>query len=45
MKVLRFIWKWWRGLWRPGAGVSSDIDTHKWESKIEMRNRLSDKRH
>jgi len=48
MKVLRFIQKWLSKLWgsadrHPAEGVSlsTGIDSHKWESKIEILGNLS----
>jgi len=34
MKVLRFIWKCWRGLWQSDRSPYAGIDSHKWESKL-----------
>ena len=45
MKMLKFVWKCWRGLRRSGRSVPAGIDTHKWESKIEILRNLSSKRH
>ena len=39
MKVLKFLWKFWCALWR-SCGPSGGIDSHKWESKMEMFGRL-----
>ncbi|UCD00192.1 MAG: hypothetical protein JSW66_09980 [Phycisphaerales bacterium] len=36
MKALRFIRKWWQSLWGLDAGISAGIDSHLWESKIEI---------
>ena len=36
MKTLRFIIKWLTGLWRPNECFPAVIDSHKWESKMEM---------
>jgi len=41
MKVLSFMWRWWRRLWQPSGGGATGIDSHKWESKIEIIRRLS----
>jgi hypothetical protein len=45
MRVMKFIRKCWRGLWRPGHHIPTGINSHKWESKIEILRHLSDKRH
>ncbi|MHC4679988.1 MAG: hypothetical protein ACYTEK_14960 [Planctomycetota bacterium] len=36
MKALRLIRKWWQSLWGLDASVSAGIDSHRWESKIEI---------
>jgi len=36
MKALREIIKWLVSLWNFEADPSTGIDSHKWESKIEM---------
>ena len=36
MKILRFIYKWLHELFGPPLRLSTGIDTHKWESKIEI---------
>jgi len=40
MKVLRLIVKWFCRLWHCGHN-SAGIDSHKWESKIEIHKHLS----
>ncbi len=40
MRVLRFVWKCWCELWR-SCGVSNEIDSHKWESKMETFRHVS----
>jgi len=40
MKALRRFLKWWRRFWRPGGRVAGSIDSHKWESKIELFRQL-----
>jgi hypothetical protein len=44
MRILKFMWKWWRQLWRSTANLQTGIDSHKWESKIEVFRSLSGKR-
>jgi len=44
MRVLRIIWKWLSWLQVSGATLYTDIDSHKWESKIEILHSLSDRR-
>jgi len=36
MRVLRFILKWWRESYRRSKTQPTGIDSHKWESKIEI---------
>jgi len=36
MKALRFIRKWWHNLWSLNASLSTGIDSHMWDSKIEI---------
>ena len=45
MRIAKFIWKCWRGLWRPCHRMPTGINSHKWESKIEILRNLSSKRH
>ena len=45
MKILKFVKKCWRGLRRSGRSMPAGIDSHKWESKIEILRHLSDKHH
>ena len=45
MKVLKFVWKCWRGLWRSGQSLPTGINSHKWESKIEILRPLSRRRY
>ena len=40
MKALRFILKWLLSLWNLEANISTGVDSHKWESKIEIITRL-----
>ncbi len=41
MKVLRFIQKWLHRLWGSGMNFPAGIDSHKWETKIEILGNLS----
>jgi hypothetical protein len=41
MRVLRLIQKWLRRLWGSGGTLTTAIDSHKWESKIEILGHLS----
>jgi hypothetical protein len=45
MKIFGFILKRLRKLWRSNEGLLTGIDTHKWESKIEIFRSLSEKRY
>gem|GEM_PF-3329614 len=45
MRALRYILKCLGGLLRPQSGLPSRIDSHKWESKLEVFNRLSSHLH
>ena len=36
MRALRFIQKWWREFWGWGIGFPVGVDSHKWESKMEL---------
>jgi hypothetical protein len=41
MRALRFIREWLRDLWGSGMSLSSGLDSHKWESKIEILGNLT----
>jgi len=41
MKALRYILEWLHRMLGPEAGLSTGIDSHKWESKIEIMTNLS----
>ena len=41
MKALQIIRKWLLSLWNFEASPSTGIDSHKWESKIEIMTNLS----
>ncbi len=45
MRMLKFVWKYWCRLWRPCNRVPTGINSHKWESKIEILRNLSSKHH
>ncbi len=36
MKALEFIRKWWHDLWSLNVSLSTGIDSHIWDSKIEI---------
>ena len=44
MRVVKFLWKCWCGLWQSCAH-STGIDSHKWESKMETFGRLPGRRY
>ncbi|MHC4617065.1 MAG: hypothetical protein ACYTEQ_04855 [Planctomycetota bacterium] len=44
MRVLRLVLKWWRRLWRATGNLQTTIDSHRWESKVEILKSLSPKR-
>jgi len=41
MKMLRYIQKWFQTLLGSGLGLSTEIDSYKWESKIEILGHFS----
>ena len=41
MKLVRFIIEWLRDILSPGINLSSGLDSHKWESKLEIWGHLS----
>ena len=41
MRVIRNIQKWLKKLVNPGLSLPVGIDTHKWESKIEILRNFS----
>jgi hypothetical protein len=41
MKTLRMIVRWLHDVLAPGMGFSYGIDTHRWESKMEVLRHLS----
>ncbi len=44
-QLLRSLWRHWRELWHFSWDQSRGIDHHRWESKTEVRSRLTEKRH
>jgi hypothetical protein len=42
MRVIRYIWKWCSVLWQSSGSLPSSIDSHKWESKIEIYKTLKE---
>ena len=44
MELLGLMWHCWCDLWRLNWDEVADIDSHKWDSKMEMRARLSCRR-
>ncbi|MHC4430559.1 MAG: hypothetical protein ACYTBS_11820 [Planctomycetota bacterium] len=41
MRLVRIITKWLSSLWGTGTSLSTGLDSHKWESKIEILGHLS----
>ena len=41
MKLVRFIKEWLHDIWNAGMSLSTGLDSHKWESKIEILGHLS----
>ncbi len=41
MRILRLIKRWLEKLCNSGAALSTGIDSHKWETKIEILGNLS----
>jgi hypothetical protein len=41
MRVVRFIKEWLQDLWGSGMAISNGLDSHKWESKIEILGNLT----
>lgn len=41
MRVLRIVQKWLRRVWRSELVPNREVDSHKWESKLEMLRSLS----
>ena len=36
MRLVRFIKEWLSDIFNAGMNLSTDLDSHKWESKIEI---------
>jgi hypothetical protein len=45
MKILRCINKWLHKIWNPNVSMSTEIDSHKWGSKMEILGCLSSRSH
>lgn len=45
MRMLRCLHKWWHELWSAGSDWTMGIDSHRWESKIEISRCLSSVSH
>ena len=45
MKVIRCINKWLHKFWDPNVSMSAGIDSHKWNSKMEILGCLSNRSH
>jgi hypothetical protein len=45
MKVLRYINKWLHKFWDSNMSVPAGIDSHKWDSKIEILGSMSSRSH
>lgn len=45
MKALRHIRKWMNQLWRYKPAITNVIDSHRWESKMQMWTCLSSRPH
>ncbi|MHC4353681.1 MAG: hypothetical protein ACYTE3_18740 [Planctomycetota bacterium] len=41
MKLVRFIKEWLHDIWTAGVSLSTGLDSHKWESKLEIWGHLS----
>ncbi len=41
MGVLRKLCGWWREFWGSDVYWTAEVDSHRWENKVEMRRRLS----
>jgi len=41
MRVLRMILSWWHQFWGEDVYWPTELDSHRWENKIEMLRRLS----
>jgi hypothetical protein len=45
MKVLRYVNKWLHKILEPNMSMTGGIDSHKWDSKIEILGCLSSRSH
>jgi len=45
MKVFRYINKWLHKIWEPNISMQTGIDSHKWNSKMEILGCLSSRSH
>ena len=45
MKVLRYINKWLHKSWETNVNMPTGIDSHKWNSKMEILGGLSSRSH
>ena len=41
MRVLKNLWIWWCELWNSDNFWAIDVDTHRWENKVEILRKLS----
>ncbi len=41
MRLVRYIKEWLSDLWSAGLSLPTGLDSHKWESKIEILGHLS----
>lgn len=41
--IFKCMWKLFRKIWSSNHTLSSEIDAHKWESKVEMFSHFSSK--
>jgi hypothetical protein len=43
MGVLRKLWHWWHDLWGCDLYSPMEVDSHRWENKVEILRRLAAK--
>ena len=43
MRVLRKLWKWWHDCWGGDCYWPAQVDSHQWDNKVEILQRLSNK--
>jgi hypothetical protein len=41
MRVLRKLWRWWRDCWGGDTYWLAEVDSHRWDNKVEILRRLS----